>query len=621
MKDMQIAQSVCKNGLRPLIPPSCPPKLKKLLQLCWERDPKRRPDFETIAQVFDSGEISFPGTSRDLVNAYLNQFNPSSRENIPTKELITVIDPKYITKISSLLYEEPPSQAVFPMLKTFCGDPTGRELVYASTIIPRLIEIMKNCQSATIALEMVDILHEFIKYPELREKLAHNHYSEHFLELFMKFGTTAMKNFIETIKIAICDDPIKLNSKNFSKFSSFLVANDLSLRLGMTITISVFIKRQLYISDNALNPIISKVLKNILIDALPKLLRASIKLIHQLTQLPHSANYINKVDGALLLIPLFKHPDAEIADLAFDSLKSLLMVSQPTPKLISLFLNQFESLVSILDKTKPLIILQLLSKAPSTFIGISSKKEILDTFEKCIEEPSNDLKIFTLKLISTFLYNDKSGLFISQISKSLINLLDDKDEIITFLAASNLTLSYSYLTDKSFFLCDKVINYLTKSFKSQNEDICCAGLRLLGVLTSERQSAIFLDKSEIFKYLINLLESESELIQELTYMAIASQSSTFARTKYLYDCVQIATENLSYYPTVFLANISMIPKAGVFIANNINKFIPLLNDDDNELVRNVLTIIYRVCHNIESRKILNNSSVTIILFDQLIVFF
>eukprot|EP00007_Cunea_sp_BSH-02190019_P005479 CAMPEP_0174229626 /NCGR_PEP_ID=MMETSP0417-20130205/530_1 /TAXON_ID=242541 /ORGANISM="Mayorella sp, Strain BSH-02190019" /LENGTH=538 /DNA_ID=CAMNT_0015307187 /DNA_START=310 /DNA_END=1923 /DNA_ORIENTATION=+ len=44
---------VVQKQKRPEIPPECPTRLKKLIQACWDADPKRRPAFEKILPLFD----------------------------------------------------------------------------------------------------------------------------------------------------------------------------------------------------------------------------------------------------------------------------------------------------------------------------------------------------------------------------------------------------------------------------------------------------------------------------------------------------------------------------------------------------------------------------------------
>ena len=48
MTPLQAAVGVVQKGLRPPIPPNCPPPLSDIMRLCWQRDPNVRPSFEQV---------------------------------------------------------------------------------------------------------------------------------------------------------------------------------------------------------------------------------------------------------------------------------------------------------------------------------------------------------------------------------------------------------------------------------------------------------------------------------------------------------------------------------------------------------------------------------------------
>ncbi|KAL4445365.1 hypothetical protein ABPG77_011190 [Micractinium sp. CCAP 211/92] len=48
MTPLQAAVGVVQKGLRPPIPPNCPPPLSDIMRLCWQRDPSVRPSFEQL---------------------------------------------------------------------------------------------------------------------------------------------------------------------------------------------------------------------------------------------------------------------------------------------------------------------------------------------------------------------------------------------------------------------------------------------------------------------------------------------------------------------------------------------------------------------------------------------
>lgn len=57
--DFQIIIQTSQNGLRPTIPPQCPPVITTLIQRCWHPDPNSRPTCAEILTTLEAlgGEI------------------------------------------------------------------------------------------------------------------------------------------------------------------------------------------------------------------------------------------------------------------------------------------------------------------------------------------------------------------------------------------------------------------------------------------------------------------------------------------------------------------------------------------------------------------------------------
>ena len=62
MSQSQIIVGVVTKNMRPEIPKDCPPNLSKLMQICWDKDPDKRPNMEDIIAYLrkftnDAGEV------------------------------------------------------------------------------------------------------------------------------------------------------------------------------------------------------------------------------------------------------------------------------------------------------------------------------------------------------------------------------------------------------------------------------------------------------------------------------------------------------------------------------------------------------------------------------------
>ena len=59
MTPLQAAVGVVQKGLRPVIPPTCPAPLADIMRICWAKNPRDRPSFETL-KVSRGGQLIFP---------------------------------------------------------------------------------------------------------------------------------------------------------------------------------------------------------------------------------------------------------------------------------------------------------------------------------------------------------------------------------------------------------------------------------------------------------------------------------------------------------------------------------------------------------------------------------
>jgi len=56
LDNVQAASQVMHNGLKPRPPENCPPNIAKLMDSCFEVDPKQRPSFTQIIEMLDDIE-------------------------------------------------------------------------------------------------------------------------------------------------------------------------------------------------------------------------------------------------------------------------------------------------------------------------------------------------------------------------------------------------------------------------------------------------------------------------------------------------------------------------------------------------------------------------------------
>ena len=88
---IQVATAVCKNNERPPIPSSCPTTLKNLIQMCWHRDPEKRPSFKQIFHALSEKKTMFRHTDPRSINAILMLIKEEEKKrmNDPLQHLIS----------------------------------------------------------------------------------------------------------------------------------------------------------------------------------------------------------------------------------------------------------------------------------------------------------------------------------------------------------------------------------------------------------------------------------------------------------------------------------------------------------------------------------------------------
>ena len=71
LESNQIIGQIILNDLRPVMPSNTPPEFRKLIEMCWVRDPRERPSFEEILKIWRTGNIMLPGAQPQVIQNHL----------------------------------------------------------------------------------------------------------------------------------------------------------------------------------------------------------------------------------------------------------------------------------------------------------------------------------------------------------------------------------------------------------------------------------------------------------------------------------------------------------------------------------------------------------------------
>ena len=235
LTDSQISLLVINNDSRPLIPQNSPPKLSKLIRICWDKDPKRRPSFEMIIKAFESGEILFPGTNVESLNAFKVT---NSLQNINfignNSQIIAKDEKEFQILIQKMLKgNEKESIEATSIINKMLVDNKWVTILLRMNTIPDIVALVDGCTCPYRAAELVKLIYLLIQKEEIALSLNSNFIATALLNLFMRLGTTSMPKFIESFQIALSYRGVKLNGNNLLKLAQFLKAGDMSLRLSM----------------------------------------------------------------------------------------------------------------------------------------------------------------------------------------------------------------------------------------------------------------------------------------------------------------------------------------------------------------------------------------------------
>lgn len=85
MRQMQYANLVISENLRPTPPDDQPPEFIKLMQRCWDSNPKKRPTFREIRQILESGTVLMTGVNKE---EYLSYVKKTQKEHLDILEKV-----------------------------------------------------------------------------------------------------------------------------------------------------------------------------------------------------------------------------------------------------------------------------------------------------------------------------------------------------------------------------------------------------------------------------------------------------------------------------------------------------------------------------------------------------
>ena len=599
LTEPQVAFNVLQKDARPLFPQNCPQKIMKLIKKCWDKNPKNRPDFESIVKMFACGAISYPGTNQDQVNAYINQFSGNQQQQVghfdPEK-----VSEKVIDQIITDLAKEQTLPQALAKLKLIAGKSQWHPLFRNTELIQLLINLMNTCQVAQISFDLVSIFYSFSSDKEMLNSFVRMGGSDALLELILKFGSTSMPKAIEALTAVInADNNIKLNAEHFAKLASFLGTTDIKIRISSTELICLALERKAFASDAALISVINSVLSNAILEAKSDLLKSTLKLIKLLLPLSRPAAHLARSKGPSSIFLLLPHSDPQVVADSLDILRVLCTDSLPSADVIHNYAAQFADVIGRNSDTltiKALYLVGVLVRSPSAFKEFQSLTQGL---RLCLSSKHPSIQAYTLQLVFAFLSNQTSTLAFAELTDAIVPHLAAENKGIAAIAASCLTV---ILMNKpadygKVVYVKKTANFIIEALKIEEMQQCA--IRLAGVISMTFAGARFLDSTDVMPLIRSLLTSSNISIKKLAFMAFASFSAALPLSKNATSAIPqfvdaLEDQDVHPYPLLCITSITEVPSGPFACVSYLAQISKLLSINDDDTISKTFTTLINI---------------------------
>ncbi|OHT04631.1 TKL family protein kinase [Tritrichomonas foetus] len=612
MNTMKVRDEVAYNNMRPKIPPTCSPKLERLIKKCWENDPMKRPDFAQIIEYFENGEVGFAGSEPDQVKAYISQYEKITHDEryidnsafsaASMREICQELNRGERSAISKLNYVLQEAE-----LASF---------VRNSDVMKHLVFCIEKCESSQLAILLTDTITLILKNDKFLEEFENEGGSSSFLGLFAKYGTTSMPKAIDILRFLVESQKFCLKADIINRISPFLLFTDLNYRLNSLKFINYIIDNKCFESPNSFNSIVRNMLANLFPEAMPEIIIESLELITKLVSFAELNSSILATEGIIKVTSLFNHNLHEISEKSLEIVEALLSNIIPQKKVVKSVLSVFPSLAGSQNpKTVKvsLNILAYLMKSSTTLIKMSKRTDVIQSFKNFFESEDQNNLINSLKLIFAFLYKSESlhhNCNYTLIMNLLFPLLEKRNDDVSNLVAACLTLIFQKQPFSTTISNTNKDNPNTTNIESnasideeliQNQcnildsflkatlsksDVSVHILNLCGVISTSFDGAMLFDVIEIVPLILNcalktpnLNTNNNDLnkllqVRKLVSMVLASLSSINPICSHLIEAFPLILEMMenkenSPYPAIFTANMAIITPGAVLCAENI----------------------------------------------------
>lgn len=595
MRDVQVTLAVLSNNARPMMPPSVPPRLAKLIKVCWDNDPNVRPDFEIIAKMLESGELDFPGAKREDVQAYINLLNADATKEAEINN--STPTPTLANNLINLLSDPEKSLDAIKSIESLFADPQWSQLFIEGGLVTKLITLLLNCEDARVANSAVSLTAVSLKNDAFRDAFLNGNGGSALSSIISRLCSTSMSAALDAMFPVLSAGKLTLPAEGITKVAPFLVTTKINTRKEAADFISEVIDKKAFESEASL----SLIVHNCLINAMPEtdeaLLNSIITLLTKLSLFQPSLEAIRgSTDGPKRLIELMKQSKDELAIKVLNILKKAAEGAAPlAAEVVQSFAAAFPSAIERGPQfaSCALTTLALLSRTPNGPKLIISPQGTIPALEKCLFIEDDVVVALTLKVIAMLLMYRSIFIYVEPIAKSFKSKYNSQATSIKKLLACVLSAYMKYASNTWFdIIGDGLSDFIKSLFESK---LTSDALKLCGTFACRFDGCTFLSKNNLVAQIVKSATNNNET-KELAISVLAAMSTYIPFTPAALDAILPVMEAVKAgiatpYNLVFIANMSVNPKACVIIATQFSTLVNVIqtNTPDN-IVRALITV-------------------------------
>lgn len=617
LRDIQIAMSVVNQNNRPKIPKNCPQNLEKFIRICWDSDPSKRPDFNTIVRALESGAITFPGTDITQLKAYVAQISSGVEDHIDLGEASSIeIDVQLLTnaRLSDLLNGFINGNGTILPLIAALEDPNNLKKVAKLEIMPLLVKKISTCNDCHVATCLIALTAELFRESSQVEAFVKSGGPIAILDILTRLSTSHISQLLDCLLISAKHGNAMFSSTHIARVSPFLLSADLSARERALVLLENILNRKLFESPEIFNPSVENLIRNAVPESKTAILKQTISLMLKLSEFQAVRQQMRSNDGIDRLCPLVGHEDTVIVSLALCLIRSLLgSDNQVVPKnyTIAAFVDSFPGAIGKGDvrvTREALQTLSLFMRHNSLYKEVATRKQFAACFTSCISGPDPVNKALALRQCYVFCADKSTEPNFKVLVHTFLNALES-DDLIAALASSCVTavlaidgpdalVKYDMNTLRQF-----LIRALSSDFLSE-----CA-LRLIGTFSTTIEGAMMMDEWGITNNVAEIMKTGSDDKKALAMMTMAAMSAAIPDAKAMLDSIPTffsLCDNFGEYPLMCISNITVDPKCAAACVPFLKKLLGLLKNTDHTTRQRSLATIHRILITPEASFILDD---------------